>query len=309
MLFVLAASACSGTAAPTSTATPALVSTRAPTQTSVAAPPAVTSVASIKATTTAATPTGRPLESPTQPMTPRPGIGKETLPLLSKPFSGEFVLGNFFDHDVPYEFIDNNGFQLTTWGARTVAGVDGHNGYDWYMPDGTPLSAAGDGVVARAGASSPFFCPFLGRTVSDSLGVDIIHITSDGPRFRTSASHMSRVDVSVGQIISSGDQIGLSGHSGCTTVSHVHFTVQRLAPGAAHGVVVDPYGWESPQPDPWELHPDGAMSLWLWRDREAPAIYREQVASIQTSGNPRVRISRLRWMGWQDDVFPNNQFV
>lgn len=223
------------------------------------------------------------------------------MPLFSKLFHGDFELINFFDHNLPFEFQDSNGFQITSWGERTIGGIDGHNGYDWLMPDGTPLLAVADGLVTRAGPAVPFYCPLFQRMVDDSLGVNITHEAANGKVFVTSASHMNRVDVRVGQRVRKGEQIGLSGHSGCTTVSHVHFNVRD-----DKGIVIDPYGWDGEQTDPWLQHPQGSQSVWLWLDGEAPTIFREEREPPQGSS---IQISALRWMGWKDNENPNNQFI
>ena len=58
------------------------------------------------------------------------------------------------------------------------SGIDGHSGYDWLMPEGTPLVAAAPGIVLVAGADSPSFCPPLDRNVEDQIFVEIEHAQS-----------------------------------------------------------------------------------------------------------------------------------
>src|SRR5690348_7607887 len=81
---------------------------------------------------------------------PQPSPTNAVLPIFQKPFGGDYPLVNFFDHNLPFEFNTTpgiaNDFQLTWWGERTF-GIDGHSGYDWLMPEGTPLLAAADGTV------------------------------------------------------------------------------------------------------------------------------------------------------------------
>jgi hypothetical protein len=73
---------------------------------------------------------------------------------------------------------------------------------------------------------------------------------------------------------------------------------------------VDPYGWDSPGPDPWAQHPQGAQSAWLWLPGQAPAIFKE----VRLEPNPQpadrasVAITALRLAGWQDALSPNNEF-
>ena len=89
------------------------------------------------------------------------------LPFFSKPFSGDFPIGNLFDHDKPLVFNDSNGYLLTLCGSRESAEssgqTDGHDGYDWRMTEGTPILAVADGLVMFGGQQAPFFCPPLDR--------------------------------------------------------------------------------------------------------------------------------------------------
>src|SRR6185369_1322089 len=61
------------------------------------------------------------------------------------------------------------GYVLTLCAARDTSQVDGHPGYDWRMPKGTPLLAVADAVVMTAGPEAPNFCPQLNRTVQALL--------------------------------------------------------------------------------------------------------------------------------------------
>src|SRR5687768_4746990 len=70
--------------------------------------------------------------------TPSAGAARETEPIFNKPFAGEFRMGNPFDHDLPI-LGHKNGYVLTTCGSRIDPDTDGHSGYDFIMPEGTPL--------------------------------------------------------------------------------------------------------------------------------------------------------------------------
>lgn len=90
---------------------------------------------------------------------------------------------------------------------------------------------------------------------------------------------------------------------------HPHFGVFRLKGNTS--VRIDPYGWEGLDPDPWAVHPQGAQSLWLWRDGQAPALFK-QVKLDPNPGpndNARVAITTLRYLGWRDEDHPNNEYV
>ena len=201
---------------------------------------------------------------------PTAASARTALPLFSKPFDGNFPLGNLFDHDKPFVFSDSNGYQITMCGLRETRQVDGHDGYDWRMPEGTPLFAVADGLVMRAGQEPPFFCPPLNRTVQ-ALLVQIRHRAADGTEFISIQGHLSRVDVKPGDTIADRALIGLSGNTGCSGTPHLHFGVFRARPDGEF-VVVDPYGWHAAAPDPWEADPRGSPSPWLWKAGAAPAL-------------------------------------
>jgi hypothetical protein len=89
-------------------------------------------------------------------------------------------------------------------------------------------------------------------------------ILDHGNGYRTLYWHLARVDVAFGDRVAHGQPVGMVGESGCVTGPHLHFGVQFL------GRNVDPYGWCSAEPDPWQQHPGGAASTWLWADRPSP---------------------------------------
>jgi murein DD-endopeptidase MepM/ murein hydrolase activator NlpD len=237
-----------------------------------------------------------------------------------KPFSGEYSTADFFDHDLPFEFTDNNGYQLTWWGLKVWPTIDGHSGYDWSMPEGTPVLAVAPGKVVLAGVAGPFPCPlFGGREVSPNM-VIIEHQVSGptGPlRVRSLYNHLSQVGVQVGQQVAQGDQVGLSGNTGCSGGPHLHFQTNLSVNGRF--VPIDPYGWEGSGPDPWAQDPRGAQSFWFWEDGQAPAIsYLDRTLAPNCAtptpcatpgGNAPAPITYVRWLATHDDQNPNNEFV
>ena len=190
------------------------------------------------------------------------------LPIFGRPFDGAFPIGNFFDHDKPLD-SEANGYVLTLCGARDTKQVDGHQGYDWRMPEGTPLLAVADGVVLTAGLEPPHYCPGLDRTVQ-ALLVQLVHTTPSGESYVSAYGHLSRIDVHEGASDSEGTVIGLSGNTGCSGTPHLHFGAARKV--ADRYVLIDPYGWHSTEGDPWELDSRGAASVWLWKDGAAPSL-------------------------------------
>lgn len=235
------------------------------------------------------------------------------LPMFRTPFDGDFALGNWFDHDLPFEFTDTNGFLLTFAGEQTN-GIDGHSGYDFGMPEGTPLLAVADGNVIFAGQGQPFACPTLNNQLVSALAVTVRHGAPNGESIDSSYLHLSRVDVQGGQQVVAGQQLGLSGNTGCSTAPHLHFAVYRVThTNSGRRAVIDPFGWDAPQPDPWAQHPQGAQSLYLWLPGQAPALHGGRSLApncgTPTCGNAAVAITRWSVMGVRDDLNPNNEFV
>ena len=209
---------------------------------------------------------------------PHPSPQASILPLFEKPFDEEYLISNYFDHDQPRQFVDNNGY-LTNWkGDRLAlgnpgAGIDGHGGYDWGVPEQTPLKAVADGVVTFAGEGDSFFCPPLQKDTTGNY-VYILHTAPNGEQFETEYVHLSQVDVKKGDRVTSGQIIGLSGNTGCSTGPHLHFGVRRMAKAdVGDRTLVDPYGWDAPHADPWHANNPGRESVWLWNPHQAPVLY------------------------------------
>jgi len=87
-----------------------------------------------------------------------------------------------------------------------------HSGIDFGAAWGTPIHAAADGQVSRAGWAGGY-----GRQVR------IDH----GGGLATSYSHMSRMIVAPGSLVRQGQVIGYVGTSGLSTGSHLHYEVLR----------------------------------------------------------------------------------
>ena len=204
---------------------------------------------------------------------PRRADEPPAVPVFSKPFAGHRGVLNVFDHDLPIGYADDNGRAVDWRGRRTPASAaqDGHRGYDFDMPQGTPVLAAGDGVVVRAGAETARDCPLL-AAYAPGLFVQVEHVLPDQERIATNYAHLSRVDVREGQTVTRGEQVGLSGNTGCSTRPHLHFgAFRRGQVNQGDWQWFDPSGWSGPGTDPWRAHPKGALSTRLWRPGEAPA--------------------------------------
>ena len=178
-----------------------------------------------------------------------PGPGRPELRFLQRPFRGSFPMTGYFDHDLPITFDmsqDTNGFVLTFCGERT-GGQDGHPGYDWSLPGGTPLFAVADGVVLQAGEAAPQFCQALNR-ITTGLLVLLEHGSPSGEQFVSLAGHLSQVEVTPGEQVAAGQRIGLSGDTGCSLGPHLHFEVGQVV--ETRRVQIDPYGWKGREPIP-----------------------------------------------------------
>ncbi|MCH5256351.1 MAG: M23 family metallopeptidase [Lachnospiraceae bacterium] len=94
--------------------------------------------------------------------------------------------------------------------APTRGASSYHKGIDWATPVGTAVMASSSGVVTKAGWGSGYGY--------------VVYIThSDGRQTRY--GHLSKVLVSVGQSVSQGQKIALSGNTGVSTGPHVHFEI------------------------------------------------------------------------------------
>lgn len=98
-----------------------------------------------------------------------------------------------------------------------------HRGQDYAAQCGTPVHAAASGTVTFSG-----WHPYGGgnRVVIDH-----------GNGLETTYNHLSSSDVHVGQQVSRGDVVAMSGTTGASTGCHLHFEVM------VNGEVVDPLGW------------------------------------------------------------------
>lgn len=92
----------------------------------------------------------------------------------------------------------------------------GHNGIDFGVKTGTPIFSAGAGTVVGTG-NTDLAC----SGVSYGKWVLIRH----GNGLTTLYAHLSVIQVSAGDVVTSRQKIGLSGNTGYSTGPHLHFTV------------------------------------------------------------------------------------
>ncbi|MFB6672820.1 M23 family metallopeptidase [Streptomyces sp. NPDC057684] len=100
-----------------------------------------------------------------------------------------------------------------------------HTGIDFHAASGTSVHAVGAGTVVEAGWGGAY-------------GNNIVIKMNDGTF--TQYGHLSSIGVSVGQAVTPGQQIGLSGATGNVTGPHLHFEA-RTSP--EYGSDIDPVAY------------------------------------------------------------------
>jgi murein DD-endopeptidase MepM/ murein hydrolase activator NlpD len=98
-------------------------------------------------------------------------------------------------------------------------GAGFHPGIDFGASSGTPIHAAGAGVVVMAG---------------DCGGYGFCVVIDHGDSIATLYGHQSQLGVSAGQHVEAGQVIGYVGSTGASTGPHLHFEVRD------HGLPIDP---------------------------------------------------------------------
>jgi murein DD-endopeptidase MepM/ murein hydrolase activator NlpD len=98
-----------------------------------------------------------------------------------------------------------------------------HEGVDYVAPTGTPVVATAPGRVTRAGYWGPY-----------GYMVDVEHEWG----FTTRYAHLSRIRVEPGEVVHTGQTVGLLGNSGRSTGPHLHYEVhfrdRPINPRAQH---------------------------------------------------------------------------
>ncbi|KJY23039.1 MULTISPECIES: M23 family metallopeptidase [Streptomyces] len=100
-----------------------------------------------------------------------------------------------------------------------------HTGIDFHAASGTSVHAVGFGTVVEAGWGGAY-------------GNNVVIKHNDGTF--TQYGHMSSLNVSVGQQVTPGQQIGLSGSTGNSSGPHLHFEART---GSQYGSDIDPISY------------------------------------------------------------------
>ncbi|MCB0146438.1 MAG: M23 family metallopeptidase, partial [Caldilineaceae bacterium] len=130
---------------------------------------------------------------------------------LTAPYAGTFDISQLWGENADhYSRFSYDGVPLL-----------GHNGIDFWLPEGTPVQAVDGAVVQQVGFEQDGFGNYV--LLRHPWGESIY-------------AHLSGVDVSQGQQLAAGQVFGRSGNTGGSTGPHLHFAIR-----------IDPYqrtdGW------------------------------------------------------------------
>ncbi|WP_190201757.1 M23 family metallopeptidase [Streptomyces djakartensis] len=102
-----------------------------------------------------------------------------------------------------------------------------HSGQDFAVPSGTKVVAAHGGTVVKAGGNGAGDGPAYGNAI----------VIKHGNGTYSQYAHLSKVEVRIGQIVKTGQEIARSGNTGNSSGPHLHFEI-RTTPN--YGSAVDP---------------------------------------------------------------------
>ena len=162
------------------------------------------------------------------------------------------------------------GYGSTASGTR-----EPHHGVEFPNPTGTPVYAAAEGIVIFAGPDEEaVYAPwgnFYGNLVVIAHGSDLF----------TLYAHLSKIDVLVGENVSTGDKIGEVGRTGGAIGSHLHFEVRR-------GDVEDYFATQNPE-------------LWLTPARDPNGIPFGTVMIVVLDGKEELVKNAIFTIGFYSD--------
>lgn len=120
---------------------------------------------------------------------------------LQAPYAGIFDISQLWGENAAY--YSNFSYDGTP--------LLGHNGVDFWIPEGTPMQATAAASVLRVGFEAGGFGNFV--LLRHAWGESIY-------------AHLSGVDVSQGQKLAAGQVFGRSGNTGGSTGPHLHFAIR-----------------------------------------------------------------------------------
>ncbi|MEV8090547.1 M23 family metallopeptidase [Streptomyces nigra] len=102
-----------------------------------------------------------------------------------------------------------------------------HSGQDFAVPSGTQVVAAHGGTVVKAGGNGAGDGPAYGNAI----------VIKHGNGTYSQYAHLSRVEVKIGQVVKTGQEIAKSGNTGNSSGPHLHFEIRKTA---NYGSAIDP---------------------------------------------------------------------
>ncbi|MDQ1017327.1 M23 family metallopeptidase [Streptomyces afghaniensis] len=102
-----------------------------------------------------------------------------------------------------------------------------HSGQDFAVPSGTQVLAAHGGTVVKAGGNGAGDGPAYGNAV----------VIKHGNGTYSQYAHLSKIEVRIGQVVKTGQEIARSGNTGNSSGPHLHFEI-RTTPN--YGSAIDP---------------------------------------------------------------------
>lgn len=220
------------------------------------------------------------------------------LPIFSHPFPSrtDISLNNGFDFAKGFNVLDNGGVEKNAVNYKGSSNIDynGHNGFDWNMPTGTPLVAMAKGkVFITRTRDVSAICPNEDELMQNEIFV--MHVVGSGRYkeiFVIYYAHLDTMSVQAGDLVEAGTVLGTAGDTGCSEPSHLHLSVIRGSNTTGHYRVnlesptasgysiltdIDPYAfsWSAKAGfDPWAWRKigegNGALSINLWKSDKAP---------------------------------------
>ncbi len=142
-----------------------------------------------------------------------------------------------------------------------------HRGVDLGYPEGTPVSAAWDGIVR------------ISKGTANTGGYGNLVVIRHDNGLETYYAHLSRRLVNPGQTVKAGDIIGLGGNTGRSYGAHLHFEVRYLGNDINPNRLID---FEN-----FKLKYDTLFVSGYTISTPAPAQTEPQQAKPKPSGNPQ----------------------
>ncbi|QKW11031.1 M23 family metallopeptidase [Streptomyces sp. NA04227] len=119
-----------------------------------------------------------------------------------------------------YELSASFGLGGNMWSQK-------HSGQDFAVPVGTDVKSVHGGTVVKAGPNGGGDGPAYGNAI----------VIKHGNGTYSQYAHLSRIDVSIGETVKTGEHIAKSGNTGNSSGPHLHFEV-RTTPN--YGTAVNP---------------------------------------------------------------------